>query len=129
MSDEKLTSGPRGPWAINGRHKVVTGTIRDRVWRMLRIRRKVSVPEVIGLLSDASDSADAYDRMKSNVQKYLRALNRAGYLVPMRKEPGTALTSNGHNRYMLVRDTGPVAPIMRAREVFDPNEGRSYELA
>jgi len=123
----KLTSGPRGP---HGKLRVRSNTLRDRVWRLLRIRRKLSVPEAVALLCDGEMSAQDLTRTTNNVQKYLRSLRRAGYLADLRREPGTSPTSNGAKRYLLVRDAGPHAPVRRENgTVFDPNTGDVHELA
>lgn len=123
-----LKSGPTGS---HGKPRNTEGCLRDRVWRLLRIRRKASVPEVVGLLCDGEAPAKAIENTTNNVQKYLRALRLTGYLVDMRREPGDAPGSNGFKRYLLVRDTGPQAPTRRAHNrVYDPNEDREYaELA
>lgn len=123
----RLTSGPKGP---TGKPKVRTDTLRDRAWRVLRIRRKVSVPELVGLLLDG-DSADAdVGRAENNLSKYLRNLQRAGYLVEMRREAPQSPTSNGAKRFLLVRDTGPLPPILQMTlyKVFDQNEGKQYDI-
>ncbi len=120
-----LTSGPR---EAHGKPRVTSGTTRERIWRLLRIRKRLSVPETVALLSDAGDDTT---RLTATVQKYLRVLRRAGYLADMRREPGTALTSNGFKRYILVRDSGPAAPTLRRgrNSMYDPNDGVEHELA
>lgn len=118
---KRFTSGPRGPQP--GR-RLYSGTLRERVWRAVRIRRKFSTAEIIRLVVEQT-------RSESNVQKYLRFLARAGYLQPMRgREPGTAPQSNGYLRYFLVRDTGPQAPrfCAKRRAIWDPNTGEEFAL-
>ncbi len=111
----EVKSGGQGERAAR-RH---TGTLREKSWRAVRQRRKFSLNDLIVLVADG-DERD----IESNLGKYVRALERAGYLARMpRKEPGVAPTSNGHLRYILVRDTGPLAPVWRqsANTVYDPN--------
>lgn len=116
----KLRSGPRGSGQTGKRVRKMS--LRIGIWRAFRIRRKLSVPEIIALVVDGSERGD----VTSNVQKYVSALAKAGYLIEMpRREPGTALTSNGFKRWWLAdgKDTGPKAPVWRAARgsVYDPN--------
>ena len=117
-------SGPKGP---SGKPRNTAGSLREKVWRLLRIRQKASVPEVVALLCDGNATAQEIECATNNVQKYLRALRATGYLTDMRREPGSKPTSNGFKRYLLVRDTGPLAPTRRGKDcVYDPNEEREY---
>lgn len=119
-----LKSGPKGP---SGKARDTAGSMRDKVWRLLRIRQKASVPEVVALLCDGDATEKQIECVTNNVQKYLRALRATGYLADMRREPGAKPTSNGFKRYLLVRDTGPLAPTRRGKDrVYDPNEEREY---
>ena len=115
----RYRSGPKDGKQTGKR--VWKDTARIRIWRAIRIRRKFTVPEIISLVADESRGD-----MTNNVQKYVRALAKAGYLIELpRREAGTALTSNGHKRWWLTddKDTGPEAPIWRLERstVFDPN--------
>ena len=109
------------PWLHTRRqHKP---TIRQRAWAALRILGKASVPELQGWAGD--------DVKPSNLQKYLHLLERAGFVQRLDlREPGTAPTSNGHVRWLLVRDSGPKAPVYRPRfdSVFDPNTREVHRL-
>lgn len=122
----QLTSGPKGP---TGKPNSKQGTLRERAWRCLRIRRKASVPELVGLLLDAGATATEIKAAENNLQHYLRPLTRAGYVVEMRREAPQSLTSNGAKRYLLVRDTGPLPPLHQASKhtVYDQNEGATYD--
>lgn len=124
---KKVTSGPKGP---TGKPKPRPDGLRDRAWRVLRIRRKASVPELVGLLLNADSPEDQIKRAHDNLSKYLRQLLLAGYLTEMRREAPTTLTSNGAKRFLLVRDTGPLPPIpqIAAKTVFDQNEGKQYDV-
>ena len=122
-SGKRVTSGPRGP--ETGRRRY-TGTLRERVWRAIRIRRKFSALEIIPLVVKGAEK-DA----ESNVGKYLRALTRSGFLAALpSRERGTAPTSNGFKRYLLVRDSGPQAPLWRMGRstVYDPNTEEEHRL-
>lgn len=118
-----LTSGPRGPQPGKRYFK---GTLRERVWRAIRIKKKFSALEIIPLAARGQER-DA----ESNVGKYLRVLARAGFLTTMKtRERGPAPTSPGFLRYLLVRDTGPQAPrwIPRRGCVYDPNTEEEHKL-
>lgn len=114
-----LRSGPQG--SGQPRKRVWQSTLRIRVWRAIRIRRKFSIPD-LEMLAAQGDEKD----IGSNIGKYLRALERAGYLVKLpKREAGTALTSNGFMRWWLPdeKDTGPKAPVIRSarKTLYDPN--------
>lgn len=118
-----ITGGPNGP-NQNPRH--VKNTLRARIWRALRIKQKASLTD---LLTAATTDADR--QPENNARTYLSALRRAGYVVVLaRREPGIAETSNGFKKWLLLRDSGPQAPIYRERygEVFDPNTGERWPL-
>lgn len=122
---EKFTSGPKGP---NGKVRPRPDGLRDRAWRLLRIRRKASVPELVGTLLDAGTDTADIKRAENNLAKYFRQLMRAGYLTEMRREPAQSLTSNGAKRFLLTRDTGLLSPIPQTGKsaVFDQNEEKLY---
>ncbi|BCB26451.1 hypothetical protein SKTS_13370 [Sulfurimicrobium lacus] len=121
----EVKSGPRGETAV----KQHTDTLRMKAWRAMRQRKKFSLGDLLVLVANGGEKA-----IENNVGQYLRALERAGYLTRMaRREPGTAMTSNGFIRYLLVKDSGPLAPIWRPSKetVYDPNtqEEHSYAMA
>jgi hypothetical protein len=100
------------------RQRLVTGGLRAKAWSAMRILKKFGLGDLLKHIADGSE-LDA----TSNLGKYVRALCAAGYLTELRREPGTAMTSNGFKRYLLVRDTGLSAPVwnQRAGTVTDPN--------
>ena len=119
QSGARLRSGPRG----NGQpgKRIHKDSLRIRVWRAIRIRRKFSIPDLVSLVAEGGERD-----IESNIRKYLSALTRAGILTELpRREAGTALTSNGYKRWWLTdaKNTGPFAPIWRqgANTVYDPN--------
>jgi hypothetical protein len=110
--------------------RVLKDTLRVRVWHAIRIRRKFTVPDLISLVADENARGD----ITSNVQKYVRALSRAAYLVElMRREPGTSPNSNGYKRYWLQdeKDSGPQAPVWSAAKqtVYDPNTEVTHDIS
>lgn len=122
---QALAAGENGRGA-----RVWPDTLRVRIWRAIRIRRKFSIADIIALVADENSRGD----ITSNVQKYVRALTLAGYLVEMsRREQGTAPTSNGYKRWWLqdAKDTGPKAPVWRAgkKSVYDPNTDAEIDIS
>ncbi len=107
---EVIRSGPIGPDTVKVRNRIAD-TFRDRAWRSMRLRRQFTIADVV---ADAANEADADP--ENNVARYLRALRMAGYVKEMQgRSPGTRLTSNGFKRFVLVKDTGPVAPVYRPK--------------
>ena len=120
----RATSGPTG--RHSGRRKPMENTFRVRLWRALRQVKKATIPDLIEL-AGKGDERDA----AGNARRYLRALRRAGYVTGLaRKEPGTKITSTGFTRYLLVKNTGPAAPVWNSKhgELYDPNTGEVQRL-
>ncbi len=119
-----VRSGPQGP--RNGR-VVQKGSLRARAWRAMRIKRKFTVSDIAMLVVQGGEKD-----VERNIGKYLRALERAGYVskLPVR-ERGTALTSNGYVRWMLLVDNGPLPPVWRQSRgmLYDPNTETDVKLA
>ncbi len=115
-SGYSLRAGPRGPQQ-SGQRRRAPG-MRQRIWNCLRMGKKLTVDDIVMLVL-TGDERDP----KSNVAKYLAGLRKAGYLMLLRKEAPLNPTSNGANRWMLVSDTGPIAPVIRAtrKVIYDPN--------
>ena len=117
---ETITSGPRRALTQATPRRRRRQTVRDRIWSTIRVMRKFGLADV-EMMTGGS---------RANVMRYVIALERAGYLTPLRKEPGVAPSSPGFCRWLLVRDTGPTAPVFRARsrDVFDANTGAFHAL-
>lgn len=117
---ETITSGPLGPDTKPVRNKV-SNTFRDRAWRAMRVRRQFTIGDIV---ADAATEGDADP--KNNVARFIRFLKQAGYVAEQRsRQPGTRLTSSGFKRFLLLRDTGPLAPVFRPKtgSVHDYNLG------
>ena len=102
--------------------------MRERLWKALRGLGKATIPELCQLACRDGERA-----AESNAGKYLRQLERCGFVARMRRrESGTAPTSPGFVRYLLRpdKDPGPKAPVTRERLglLYDPNSGKSYSL-
>lgn len=118
----EIKCGPAGP---NGKPRIVENTLRCKAWRAMRIKQKFGFDELATACLDGSETAR--DPV-NNINRYVSALAATGYLVEMkRRTPGSSLKSPGKKRWMLVRNTGPKAPVRRENgDVWDPNEERIY---
>ena len=102
---EVITSGRRG---TRNSIRIARNTLRERAWRSMRMRRRFTMSD---LISDAANEKDG--RPEDNLRRYIRRLAEAGYLGELpRRAPGTALTSNGFKIWVLLRDTGPLSPVV-----------------
>lgn len=120
----RMRSGPKAHTAP----KINKNSLRIKVWRAIRIRQKFSIPELAMLVAEGGEKD-----ITSNIGKYVRALEKARYLVKLTKrDAGSAITSNGHHRYWLNPEfnTGPQAPVWRVakKTVFDPNTELEWSI-
>ncbi len=101
---EVIRSGPRG---ASDKVQEYRDTFRQRAWTSMRLQRLFTVPDII------LDAARPEERNPAdNLHRYLRILAATGYLkASAHRVEAPAPTSNGHRRYLLVRDTGPRAPV------------------
>jgi hypothetical protein len=116
MGGGSLRSGPKG--RHTGQRNCSHG-MRQRVWNVLRMGGKRTVDDILMLVIEGGER-DA----RSNVRKYLQALVRGRYVTVMQqREAPLNNTSNGCLRYLLVNDTGPLAPVWRVSRgtLYDPN--------
>ncbi|MEQ8396451.1 hypothetical protein [Thalassobaculum sp.] len=117
-SGARLTCGPAGKLSqtIRRPRKI---TLQDMLWRALRSSRKATLPDLLRLCDRDGGANTACG------QRYLRALQLAGYVrrLPRRdRSAATAPTSNGYAIWLLVRDTGPLAPsLRRTGDIWDRN--------
>lgn len=111
----EIKSGPKGCGTVQ--HIKRQGSMRTRLWRSMRILGVFTIDDLIELAHEAEKNP--YE----NTQKYVRALSRAGYLYKYPVNlPGVSITSNGHKRFRLIKNTGPEAPTIKdGGTLFDPN--------
>lgn len=64
----------------------------------------------------------------ATARDFAYGLARVGYLRSQRVGRGE-LTGGSKYVYQLVRNTGPKPPVVRAADVYDPNEDRAYTSA
>lgn len=117
---ETITSGPTRPLTQGYPKKRRKLTARCAIWRSIRILRKFTIGELEILTSASHD----------NTMQFVGYLLKSGVLIPLKREPGAALTSNGFRRWFLMHDLGPETPIWRptTRELFDPNSNSVFEV-
>lgn len=100
-------------------------TLRQRAWNVMRMGNAFTIGDLVMAACVGSEK-----NAESNLQRYLKRLAHAGYVaeLPVRVR-GTKLTSNGFKRFRLIRDTGPIAPVLRPkkRDFFDHNLGDAGE--
>ncbi len=91
---------------VNPNQAGQVGDPHQRFWNALRIQRR-------GRWSDFAAPAEVCQRM---AVRYLDALRRVGYVLAVRS-PGRV----GWLIWSIAKDTGPVAPVVLATGVYDPN--------
>ncbi len=102
--------------------RLVQGTLRQVAWRAMQIKGKFSLGDLVrNALPEGCTAKDP----RNNLGRYVKALCVVGVLVEMKRRAApTSQTSNGEKRWLLVRDLGRKAPIMRGLGVvYDPNSG------
>lgn len=109
----EVTSGPCSGNAASRRGP----TLRQRAWRLMRIRDGFSVEDLLSTLCDGNEGDP-----EANLSRYVSALAKGGYLTPLRRRG-----EGGAKRWCLRRDrnTGPEAPAYntRTRCLTDCNTG------
>jgi hypothetical protein len=115
----EVVSGPSKGGCVE-RYK---GSVRAKAWRVLRIRRKVGLDDLLPLVLAPQATKEDETRTRQNLDRYLWALTLAGFLHELPRRGGPA-------RWMLVRDTGPCAPAWNKaqRTVTDANTGEVHQL-
>lgn len=105
-SGKAITSGPKGKTGVIPRQK---DTFRQRAWTSMRFNGRFTIGQIVRAAARADDK-----NARENARKYVAQLRRAGFVKELPKRaPGTALNSNGFKRFMLVRNTGRLAPVYR----------------
>ena len=94
-----LMAGQRSP------RPVAAGSLRARLWHLVRIRKVIMADEAVQLLADAGDPAYVSKRNKAN--ECLRAWAANGVL-----QLGAKRGPRGQKQYVLVADPGPAVPTL-----------------
>lgn len=116
---QEVVSGP----GKGGCAERYAGSMRARAWRALRIRRKVSLDDLLPLVLAAGATKGDEARTRSDLVRYLAALTASGHLVPLPRRGGPA-------RWLLSRDTGPCSPAWNRAQgtVTDTNTGEVHQV-
>lgn len=112
--DQGPMSGPPAPR---------TDTLFARAWAAMRTQEKFTVPDLVTLAGRKGGEADA-----RKLRAYLKRLEANGYVRRMPTRTGVAPgAGRGNVRWLLVNDSGPLAPIWSPKheKLFDPNAGTS----
>lgn len=117
---KRLTLGPAKGTPVVGRQPR-KNTFRMRLWTALRIKRRVTVPELIELAVAGTKLKDSA-ALRGNTRCYLNMLSCAGIVTAL---PTSELGYCGQplRRWALVRDLGPRTPEEKATGIRDPNSG------
>jgi len=102
-----------------GQAKPKPNSLRQKIWKTLRLRRRISTLDLLANVCDGDPKVQ-----RDGVYKYLKALELAGYVQMLGKRvAGTAPTSNGYKIALLLNDTGALAPMVnwKTRRLTDPN--------
>lgn len=104
--------------------RTVTIGLRKQAWWVLRKNKSITLAEVMLTICDGSEKTP-----RVNLSRWLNGLLAAG-LVSRKLEDDGKPTSNGSYRYTLVRDIGPIAPVVRAKAgvVYDPNKDETIVM-
>lgn len=97
-------------------------SLQQRAWATMRIAPTWDVGELELIAGRGSPHT------QSDLRRYARALTASGHVAAL---PGCRTGGKGRfRRYRLVRNTGPCAPVHRrlANTVYDPNDGREYDI-
>jgi hypothetical protein len=100
----------------------VQGKRRLQIWSVLSILKEFS-PRDVAVWA----STEAVPVSESVVREYLKYLHKAGYVIETRAgRSGLATGTGGQIRYRFLQSkyTGPKAPSVRKRVVFDENLGK-----
>lgn len=87
-------------------HAAQPGTLRWRLWSLLRVRRSLDGEEAASVLCDAGDAR--YVSKRGRINEYLRRWAEAEVL-----QLSAAKLPKGRKRYVLVNDPGPAVPPFR----------------
>lgn len=124
MAGMEITSGPNGPHEST--QKPLPNTLRQRAWNVMRIQRSFTIHDLLVAATQGQEK-DAIN----NLQRYCRLLAKAGVLRLMkRRVAGTKPTSNGYQKYQLLKNLGEFAPTVRPKTgvLHDHNSGEEFKL-
>jgi hypothetical protein len=94
--------------------------LKVKAWWVLRKHHSVTMSELLVIICKGHEKSP-----ESNLHRWFVRLVQAGIVARTRESDGK-LTSNGVYRYKLIKDLGPLAPVVCARSgrVYDHNHGQ-----
>jgi hypothetical protein len=97
--------------------------LRPRLWRTIRMIGKGTISDIVAQASNEAEQ-DRLEGVKAQAYGYISKLVAAGYIVMIKSGTGAA-------RYMLLpdKDSGPLAPILRGKGIYDPNTRKFVRFA
>lgn len=107
--------------SATGARRPVANTLRQRAWTGMRLAQRFTVGSLLILAKQPDDS-----HPESNIRRYIRGLVAAGYVALLPSTgPAPIRGGTGYHQYRLMRDTGPLCPVLRRGNstIFDPNIG------
>lgn len=99
--------------------------LRVRAWWLMRQLGRWTLPDLLTTLADGSQRTP-----QSNMLRYLNGLEAAGIVRRAKRTVPSSRPGRGHVLWILARDLGPQAPVLRddRRELYDPNAGTTLPL-
>ena len=99
--------------------------LRVRAWWLMRQLGRWTLPDLLTTLADGTQRTP-----QSNMLRYLNGLEAAGIVRRAKRTVPSSRPGRGHVLWILARDLGPQAPVLRddRRELYDPNAGTTLPL-
>lgn len=97
-------SGPKQP---HGNRPQSVNAFSTQLWRLVRARRLLDAKEAAETLVDAGDDVK---KAEQHASKLLRRWELTGHLAASTQRVHRVGNSNGHKRYVLINDCGPMPP-------------------
>ena len=99
--------------------------LRVRAWWLMRQLGRWTLPDLLTTLADGTQRTP-----QSNMLRYLNGLEAAGIVRRAKRTVPAARPGRGHVLWIIARDLGPQAPVLRddRRELYDPNAGTTLPL-
>lgn len=98
------------------RQRNTTRGLRAKAWWVLRKNHRMTLVDIQSTICNGTERS-----AKSNLCRWFVQLAKVGVVKATKIDDGI-MTSNGSNLYSIIRDVGPLAPIVRKNgDVYDPN--------
>lgn len=93
-----------------------TTSLRQKMWQSMRIMKRFTIPDVMRTVSGST---------YTNACKFIMRLERSGIV----RKIGTYVSgrSGEYQKYALLKDTGPVMPVLGYGRCLDAPQPNNYE--